>query len=170
MSLEVNSTPQTLYSDWFWNFILSLVPKCRFKRFFTHFVRIMSFSDHNWTEVYRSKHPRCSIKKLFLKISQYSKKKPVFESLFDKVAALKVGNFCDILRTPICERLPLSIVTIALYLYQFDWCNDWWITCPNIRNRVLMSNKELKWTYAVTLRVCVKCRTKTILTFDQDKI
>ena len=37
----------------------------------------------------RSSHMRCSIKKLFLKISQYSQETPAMESLYKKVADLK---------------------------------------------------------------------------------
>ena len=41
----------------------------------------------------RSSHRRCSIKKLFLKISQYPQETPVLESLFKKVAGLQACNF-----------------------------------------------------------------------------
>ena len=37
----------------------------------------------------RSSHRRCSMKKLFLKISQYSKKTSLLESLLNKVAGLQ---------------------------------------------------------------------------------
>ena len=39
----------------------------------------------------RRSHPRCSIKKLFLKISQYPQEAPLLESLLKKVAALNTG-------------------------------------------------------------------------------
>ena len=41
----------------------------------------------------RSTHQRCSVKKLFLKISQYSRETPVLESLFNKAAGLQACNF-----------------------------------------------------------------------------
>ena len=41
----------------------------------------------------RSSHRKFSIKKLFLKISQYPRETPVLESLFWKVACLKTWNF-----------------------------------------------------------------------------
>ena len=43
----------------------------------------------------RSSHQRCSIKKLFLKISQYCQESPVLGSLFNKVAGLKACNFIE---------------------------------------------------------------------------
>ena len=41
----------------------------------------------------RSSHHRCSIKKVFLKISQISQENTTLESLFNKVEGLKVFNF-----------------------------------------------------------------------------
>ena len=41
----------------------------------------------------RSRHRRCSIGKLFLKISQYPQETPVSESIFKKVADFWASNF-----------------------------------------------------------------------------
>ena len=74
---------------------------------------------------FKSSHWRCFANKVFLKISQISKKKPVLESLLNKVAGLHPCNFIKkilqhtyfpvqfarFFRTPIlkniCERLLL---------------------------------------------------------------
>ena len=42
---------------------------------------------------FKSSHRRCSVTKVFLKISQISQKTPVLESLLNKVADLQVCNF-----------------------------------------------------------------------------
>ena len=46
----------------------------------------------------RNSHRKCTIKKLFLKISQYSQKTPGLESLFDKVVDSNTVVFVWILR------------------------------------------------------------------------
>ena len=55
----------------------------------------------------RSSHRRCSIKKLFLKISQYPQKTPVLESLFRNVAGLQAYHF--IKKRPQRRCFPVNI-------------------------------------------------------------
>ena len=80
---------------------------------------------------FKSSHQRCSVKKVFLKISPISKETPVLEPLLNKAAGLQVCNFIKkILQhryfpvkfekffiTPIlkniCERLLCSFSLIA---------------------------------------------------------
>ena len=80
---------------------------------------------------FKSSHQRCSVKKVFLKISPISKETPVLEPLLNKAAGLQVCNFIKkILQhryfpvkfekffiTPIlkniCERLLCSFFLIA---------------------------------------------------------
>ena len=67
----------------------------------------------------RSSHRRCSIKKLFLKISQYPQETPVLESDFKKVAGLKESFPVNIAKFLI---LPL-LKNICAWIY-FDCFND----------------------------------------------
>ena len=50
--------------------------------------------DCGWSLItFRSSHRRCSVKKVFLEISQIHRKTPVPESLFNKVAGLRSATF-----------------------------------------------------------------------------
>ena len=55
----------------------------------------------------RSSHQRCSIKKLFLKISQYWQESPVLESLFNKLKETPTQvvfcEYCEIFKNTYFE-------------------------------------------------------------------
>ena len=86
--------------------------------------KIMTQKDFNFlkiifSESFGGSHKRCSIKKLFLKILQYSLKTSVLESLFNKVTGLHPCNLTKkrllhscfpvnivkFLRTPILKKI-----------------------------------------------------------------
>ena len=83
----------------------------------------------------RSSHQRCSIKKMFLKISQYPQETPALESLFRKVAGLQACSFmkkrfqhrcsceyCEIFKTTYFEKN----LQKAAFLF-FQWFTFWYM-------------------------------------------
>ena len=76
---------------WYINILVSIVPHL------------------NW---FRSCHRSCSVKKVFLKICEFHRNTPVFESLFNKVAGLRrlqhrcfLVKFAKFLRTTILKKI-----------------------------------------------------------------
>ena len=79
-------------------------------------VSILNYYLKKW----RSSHLRCSIKKLFLKTSQYSQgkqEKPVLESLFnlEYCEIFKSAYFEEHLRTTACENVFMKLRKIKNY-------------------------------------------------------
>ena len=106
---------------------------------------------------FRSSHRKCSMKKLFFKISQYSQEKPLLESIFKKVAGLQTCNFtkkrlqhkfsceyCEIIENTYFEKrlriaasaslMPLlailnqQFIIWSLIFYKTDMNNIAWIS------------------------------------------
>ena len=84
------------------------------------------------TTTHRSSQQRCSLKKLLWKISQYSQKTSVLESLFNKVAGLQAKEtpnqvfsreYCEIFN---CSYFEEYLQTAASVLNRFFKTTSFW--------------------------------------------
>ena len=103
----------------------------------------------------RSSHRRCSIKKMFLKISQYPQEAPVLESLFKKVAALQACNF--IKKRPQHRCFPVNIAKfLRLPIFKnicerlfFDYFNGSLLHGPKVSRSRLYESPSHKSSFLV---------------------
>ena len=104
----------------------------------------------------RNSHQRCSVKKVFLKISQYSQENTVLEFLFNKVAGLQGCNFIEkkfhhrcfqvrfakFLKTPILKNICKQLLlTMLAHSTQSSQCG------PNMADTAL--HKKITGTMLV---------------------
>ena len=89
---------------------------------------LWSASTYSVKKCYRSSRRRCSVKKVFLKVSQVSQKTPVLESLFNKVTGFQVNyikkriqhrcfpvNNAKFLRTPILKKICIKLLLVLVF-------------------------------------------------------